>query len=96
MRHNVDKLNSRRWKLARLAALERDGWRCVSCGRAGRLQVDHIQMLSEGGEPYELGNLQALCIPCHFDKSWTERGVTLEQRRWRSYQRQIDLAAATR
>ena len=96
MRHNIDRLNSRRWKLARLAALERDGWRCAKCGRAGRLQVDHIQPLSEGGDGYKLENLQSLCIPDHLDKSWAERGVTAEQRRWRSFQREIDLKGATR
>ena len=96
MRHNVDLLNARRWKLARRAALDRDGWRCVKCGRAGRLQVDHIQPLSAGGDGYALSNLQSLCFADHLDKTWGERGVTLEQRRWRTYQRGIDLKGARR
>lgn len=91
MKHNIDKLNSRRWKLARREALDRDGWRCVKCGKAGRLQVDHIQPLREGGDGYRLDNLQAICVSCHIDKTWAERGVTLEQRRWRSYQRKVDI-----
>ena len=92
----MDLLNQRRWKLARRAALDRDGWRCVKCGRAGVLDVDHIKPLNEGGEPYKLLNLQSLCREDHWEKTWRERGTTLEQRRWRAYQRRIDLKVATR
>ena len=47
--------------------LERDGYRCRSCGKAGRLEVDHIEPLWEGGAE-ELDNLQALCKTCHIKK----------------------------
>ena len=93
VRHNVDKLNSRRWKLARREALDRDGWRCRKCGKAGRLQVDHIQPLSDGGAPYDLVGLQTLCVSCHIDKTWSERGVTAEQVAWRRYQRGMLLSS---
>ena len=50
-----------------------DGWRCCECGRAGRLEVDHIQPLHRGGAPYALENLQALCaFPCHGAKTRRE------------------------
>ena len=58
----------------RLVVLERDGWRCQHCGRAGRLEVDHVTPLDEGGDPWELTNLQALCKPCHVVKTRAERG----------------------
>ena len=38
-------LNHRRWAAVRRFVLERDGWRCVHCGRAGRLECDHITPL---------------------------------------------------
>ena len=54
--------------------LERDGWRCRSCGRAGALEVDHIVPLEAGGDPWALDNQQALCKECHADKTRSERG----------------------
>lgn len=59
------------WRRLRRAVLERDGWRCVKCGRAGRLEVDHIKPAREGGTD-ALTNLQALCRPCHFAKTAQE------------------------
>ena len=63
-----------RWKRARRAALDRDNWRCRSCGKAGRLEVDHVVQLAAGGAPFDLDNLQALCKPCHLVKTTIERG----------------------
>ena len=76
--------NRRLWEKARQAALLRDAYRCQckgcegcgdGCGRAGILQVDHRVPLNDGGEMYDLGNLQALCadgrVGCHF---WKTKG----------------------
>ena len=49
----------------RLATLDRDGWRCSNCGRAGRLQVHHVQHLEHDGAAYDLANLKTLCRDCH-------------------------------
>ena len=72
------KLTRRRWAAARRAALDRDGWRCQQCGRAGRLEVDHIRPIFEGGPVYELANLQALCVACHVRKSRADAGLPAE------------------
>ena len=53
--------------------LDRDGWRCQKCGKAGRMEVDHIKPLDDGGEMYDASNLQTLCYDCHFEKSQEER-----------------------
>jgi len=37
------------------------------------LDVDHVVLLSRGGDPYDLENLQALCRGCHIAKTY--RGV---------------------
>ena len=60
------------WKGIRLKVLDRDGWLCVKCGRSGRMEVDHIQRLEDGGEVYELSNLQSLCRNCHIAKTRAE------------------------
>ena len=62
-KHKIDR---RKWARVRLQVLDRDGWRCVQCGKAGRLEVDHVTPMESGGAVYEKRNLQALCRPCHF------------------------------
>ena len=53
------KAAGRRWAMVRRLALDRDGWRCQNpgCGKAGRLEVDHVRPLQHGGELFDLGNL---------------------------------------
>lgn len=87
-------LNKRRWQAARLAVLERDGWRCIQCetfpGIRNRLEVDHIQPLHAGGEPYSLENLQTLCAQCHLTKTIKERGGEVPGKDdWRSFVKTI-------
>ena len=65
-------LNTGLWRRARRSALERDGYRCRTCGRGGRLEVDHILPRHLGGPLYDLANLQSLCYQCHLTKSQTE------------------------
>ena len=83
-------LNKRLWNQARTKAKDRDGWRCVKCGKAGRLEVDHIQPLCDGGgKVYDLSNLQTLCRGCHIKKSRIER----EERRPEYVPKDADKAA---
>ncbi|MFW5641777.1 MAG: HNH endonuclease [Roseicyclus sp.] len=64
-----------RWKTLRAAVLERDGYRCRSCGARGRLEVDHIKPVrTHPALAYEPGNLQALCPACHTRKTRIECG----------------------
>lgn len=67
-------ISQSRWSVVRRDVLERDGWRCTGCGRAGRLEVHHRVRPADGGELYALENLTTLCRPCHF-------GHTAEQNR---------------
>ena len=67
-------MNSRRWALLRMRIFQRDGWRCTNCGRAGRLECDHVLPLDRGGDMWSPDNLQSLCVDCHLDKSRRERG----------------------
>lgn len=46
----------------------RDDWRCVRCGNADDLSIDHKLPLSKGGSD-ALDNLQTLCLDCNLAKS---------------------------
>ena len=76
----------RLWEAARRAALDRDGWRCRTCGKAGRLEVDHVLPLDRGGDPLDLTNLQTLCRDCHFSKTAGENSQPGPERQaWNEY-----------
>lgn len=70
-RHHIH-LNVHRWARIRCQVLDRDGWRCRACGRAGRLECDHVRPLERGGDPYDITNLQTLCRSCHIAKTRRE------------------------
>ena len=63
------KIHRGRWRRVRQRVLNRDKYRCQRCGRAGRLEVDHVRPLRRGGSPYDPANLQALCRSCHILKT---------------------------
>lgn len=65
----LDQRKLARW---RQRVLDRDGWRCRECGKAGLLEADHIEPLDRGGKPFDLDNGQALCKPCHKIKTAAE------------------------
>jgi 5-methylcytosine-specific restriction endonuclease McrA len=44
--------------------LERDGWRCQTCGSMQHLQVHHLKFRSQSGDDEEQ-NLFTLCAGCH-------------------------------
>lgn len=56
--------------------LERDGWRCMACGKAGRLEVDHVIPVFRGGAEMAPENCQTLCRGCHISKTRREAGKT--------------------
>ena len=58
---------SRQWERVRRIVLKRDGYRCTECGRAGRLEVDHIIPHHLGGLPNP-SNLRTLCRDCHIKR----------------------------
>ena len=86
-RHHTH-LNARRWARVRRAVLKRDGYRCVLCGRAGRLECDHITPLQRepGQNPYDINGLQTLCRACHIAKTAREnrRELTPAEAAWRA------------
>ena len=63
---------SKRWRRLRRSVLAASSRRCAICGRAGRLEIDHIKPMADGGDTWAISNLQALCRGCHFAKTATE------------------------
>ena len=84
-RHHTQ-LNARRWQAVRRFVFERDGYRCVECGRAGRLECDHVTPMQRepGQDPFDTNGLQTLCRACHVEKTQQEnrREPTPAEQAW--------------
>lgn len=79
------------WKRLRLQVLTRDQYRCKLCGRPGRLEVDHIVPLAQGGHPTNPNNLQAICRFCHITKTKKELGKMPSNKalKWKQFAREL-------
>ena len=73
MSRNHRRLDLRRWARLRRLVFDLDGWRCRACGKAGRLECDHVRPLGDGGAEYDESNLQSLCRSDHILKTRRER-----------------------
>ena len=82
-----DTVRRKRWSRVRRAVFERDGWRCVQCGRGGRLECDHVTPLDcePGQDPYDVNGCQTLCRACHIAKTRGENRnpLTKDEAAWR-------------
>ena len=87
MSRHHNHVNARSWAAVRRAVLKRDGFRCVECGRAGKLEVDHIVPMQRepGQDVYDPNGLQSLCRACHIAKTAAEnrRELTPAELAWR-------------
>lgn len=66
MSEYLEKLKDPRWQKVRLKVFERDGFKCLACGRETEtLHVHHL--VYTDGEPWDapLENLETLCVDCH-------------------------------
>ena len=63
------------WRKLRDCILKRDSYLCIQCRTHGRFveatDVDHIKAKAYGGTD-DPDNLQALCAPCHREKTAME------------------------
>ena len=82
MSMNHKRLNKRMWALTRFIAFERDNFRCVKCGKAGKLEGHHKVglALDSGGSPYDPANVETLCRNCHILLS-----ISPMRREWARY-----------
>ena len=81
-------LHAKRWAAVRRSVFDRDGWRCTSCGTAGRLECDHVTPLQRepGQDPFDVNGLQTLCRSCHVSKTAREnrRPLTPDEAAWKA------------
>ena len=88
MSQHHTRLHVRRWQAVRRAVFERDRFRCTSCGKAGRLECDHVTSLERdpAQDPYNPNGLQTLCRSCHVAKTAAEnrREPTPAEAAWRA------------
>ena len=83
--HDFDADERRRWAHVRRKVFARAGWKCQSCEKYGwlsTLECDHIRPIHLGGSTWDERNLQALCKPCHYAKTRSERIQDPERVRW--------------
>ena len=66
----------KRWRILRRHILDQQPI-CQHCDRTLATEVDHIQPIEHGGQPYDPANLQALCTPCHSAKTQAELHATM-------------------
>ena len=83
MRKHSAEVNRNRWRRLRRKMLDKAGWRCKKCGKAGRMEMDHVIPISQGGAHWDEKNLQVLCRDCHFAKTGAEnRLISAEKDAW--------------
>ena len=68
--------SSSRWRATRESVL-RESPLCVACKEAQlttvAIVVDHVVPIKQGGDRFNVANLQSLCVSCHNRKSLSER-----------------------
>ena len=87
-RRHPAQVDRKRWTCVRAFVFERDLFRCRECGKAGRLECDHVRPVWQGGAEWDPDNLQALCRGCHIRKTAREhmkRPPDPEVAKWRAF-----------
>ena len=70
-----------RWARVRLAIINRDRWRCTTCGRVtAHPHVHHIHKPRHGGSMFDPGNLRTLCMDCHIEEHHPQRRIDADMR----------------
>lgn len=63
--------HTQRWKRLSKMVLNRDPI-CKICNDKPSVLSDHIEPVTQGGDMYDMNNLQGLCVKCHNKKSAKE------------------------
>ena len=83
MRKHPTSTDRKRWNKLRQKMLDAAGYRCRICHRPGKMELDHIIPIRQGGRWWSKRNLQIICKNCHFTKSCREnRTNCVEREAW--------------
>lgn len=81
-----DRVDRRRWSRFRRRLLDERGWRCEACGRAGRLELHHVEGVQDGGAVFDPSNVRILCRTCHANVHRGEKPAKTPGRdEWRAF-----------
>ena len=67
------------WQAFRRRCIQRAGYRCERCGRAGRFEVHHKVPVAKGGKRFDFRNVEVVCRSCHFAEHKTDNP---QRREW--------------
>jgi 5-methylcytosine-specific restriction endonuclease McrA len=70
-KHRRLRLDPESYRLLRQSVLQRDQWRCQSCGSIAGLEVHHMTSRHRLGDDLE-ENLITLCQRCHQNIHWNK------------------------
>jgi 5-methylcytosine-specific restriction endonuclease McrA len=63
-----------RWKKLRAKKIEAVGYQCERCSKlSAHPHVHHKHALEDGGAPFDIENLEALCARCHSSETMHEQ-----------------------
>jgi 5-methylcytosine-specific restriction protein A len=84
-----DAIRGKRWDVVRFEAKRRDGFKCVECGKRGRLEVHHVLPVRTHPQlAFDMSNVKTLCVPCHARHTRIENGwqefVNPKRAAWRA------------
>lgn len=85
-----DAIRGPRWDVVRFEAKRRDGFKCVDCGKRGRLEVHHVKPVRTHPQlAFELSNVKTLCVACHarvtrLENGWHEQFADPKRAAWRA------------
>ena len=72
----LDFYGSAEWKALRKAVIAERGKRCQRCSKqGGRVYLDHVVELRDGGAKLDRANVQVLCAGCHTAKTAAARAA---------------------
>ena len=72
----LDFYGSAEWKALRKAVIAERGKRCQRCSKqGGRVYLDHVVELRDGGAKLDRANVQVLCASCHTAKTAAARAA---------------------
>jgi 5-methylcytosine-specific restriction endonuclease McrA len=77
-----DNVATHYWPRTREQIIDRDGKKCVKCGKTNcSFVVDHITPIAVGGSEWDKNNMQTLCLTCNKQKTAKDMKIIAIERK---------------